>query len=582
VRTRVALALLVAAVAASCAGFEHEGTGSAVLSLASDGTPEIRYFLPRGEDEVHLVEQSDHTEIFARKNFWSFDHRCFALDGARLRRLKPGCGDPVIRLDWDEAQRDRMYPGLVRLRNGGVLVFTGYVQPLDRNGQAVTWRAIAPQGGVASYLDEKSTRFVRIGPPFPGDSNGWIYLGPDRFISHPFARVLVDDGIAPRLADEMLQAAPRLLQTFTTRLGKPLPRRPIFFLTWINRDRPSDSFQADVVDGPVVKFTLSGRRWKNPSPEAIDDFRFVEAHEFAHFWNRSSKPSTPWVAEGGAEVLGWAAMHAAGFIDDRALADHVDAAFNECAILAGGYAWSAIPGHDHGRYPYACGAALQFLAIALAHEARPSVDTFALWKGVLRGDASDENAMKASLQRASAPAAEAVDALLHSDRPLVAAFEEMIHASGLRARPVDPATIGPELREAVAKRTFMALMVADCAGNGGFRLNAHELVTDPLDGCRSFHGEMRIATIEGAPILDRPIEALRRVRSSCAGSKAASIATEDGRNLRISCDASTPLPHLNALRTFDPIQVARLFDGGAGGHRISGVSGSAQAPPATR
>lgn len=556
------LAIIACVALASCAGWHDRGSADrAVLSMGPGGIPQIQYAFAPGESEIAFA-QHESTAGFARTHFWSFDRTCFALDGSWLRRLRPACGDAIVRLDWDNAQRPATYPGLVRLQNGGVLVFTGYLQPLtpDRSRFAA-WRAVAPPDAVVQYLDEKSSNQVLLDAHrFPNDPSGWVYIGPDRFVSHRVATTLVDDGISPRLADEMLRIAPRLLETYERRLGTALPAKPIFYLTWINRDGPGRSFQADVVPGPVVKFTPTGSGWKNPSAHLIDSFRATEAHEFAHFWSRFGGQSTPWVREGGAEVLSWAAMHATGLLDDGGLADHVDAAYDECAILAGSNAWRAIKDRDEGRYPYACGAVMQIAAIVLARLADPSADAFTLWKGVLAGEASDEKTLTAFLHHASPDSDRLLESILGSDRPLLESLQQIFQAGHIRTQTAVDVKAGLQLRLAVANRTFAALMSADCGGNAAW--DAQRFVTLPLDGCHRFRTGMRIDEVEGIPLLAKPIEALQRARSACDQGKEVQVAVAGQGELRIACDASTPLPRLDALRSFDPVQVSRLLDGG--------------------
>ena len=116
------------------------------------------------------------------------------------------------------------------------------------------------------------------------------------------------------------------------------------------------------------------------------------------------------------------------------------------------------------------------------------------------------------------------------------------------------------MRLAVANRTFSALMSADCGGNAAW--DRQLFVSLPLDGCHGFRGGMRIEDVEGVPLLANPLEALRRARSACDRMKEVAVALADHAELRIACDASTPLPRLDALRHFDPKQVARLLDAG--------------------
>jgi hypothetical protein len=428
---------------------------------------------------------------------------------------------------------------------------------------------------MAKRLGQASTTAILLdGHEFPHDVSGWVYLGPDRFVSLPTAQVLIDDGIAPHVAGEMLRVAPRLLETYTRRLDSPLPRRPVFYLVWVDRNGPSESFKADVVPGPVMKIELSGTDWKVPSEETIGRFRKIEAHEFAHFWNMPAEPSQAWIHEGGAEVLSWAAMHATGLLDDAALGRLVDDAFNECAIIAGNDSWRAAESPT-GRFPYACGAAAQVAAIALLRTSDPSMDAFGFWKGLRAGDSGSERTMRDLVHRVAPERAAVLDVLLDSDRPLTRSLSDIVHAAGLRSVPMRIEDAGPTLRLTVAKQTFMALMQADCGGHASFQASDRRLVTVAVKGCRSLQGGMQVRSIEGVPLLAHPIEALRLAHSSCEAVHQVRVTLEDATELHISCDASSRLPAIGGLRRFDASQVAALLD--APQKRRAG-----EAPPAIR
>lgn len=565
--TRLALAALLAcAMHIAAAAGEPPVAARATLFLDANGTPTVRYALGPDESRIRFAAREERTDALARARFWTFDAACFALERGALRRLDPACDEPEVKLDWDTVERDRVSPGLVRLRNGGVLVYTAYIQPLTADESALApWLVQAPPGGIAAFQSTKSPGALAIDPAaFALNLAGWVYLGPDRFVETSAARVLVDDGIAPVLADEMVGTPPRLIDAYAHALDAPPSRRPTLYLTWSDREGAQRSFQANVVPAGVMRFTLSGARWADPAPESLAIFRSVMAHEFAHWWNADIFLPMPWaaswLAEGGAELLGTGSLLATGALDPQAAAERVDGAFNECALMAAGRAWRDIPERNGGRYPYACGMALQFAVLALARAGGEPVDAFGLWKNVW---AATPRYYEASLQqflerRGQHDAARALQELLTGGSTGVAlAMRRIFEHAGLRT--LDDARLPPHLRAAIARQAMVAIMQSDCGGNASFYELPDAVQVAPMQGCAHFRPGMVVRALEGVDLLREPLAATARARSACHERMRLRVATLEGQELALACSDAMVLPNPGALLRLDPAQVAPLL-----------------------
>ena len=539
---------------------------AATLFLAEDGTPTIRYAPEHGG---RFVDASEFTHSVARTRFWSYDTKCLSIGARRFERIARDCGPADFRLSWDEQSRDRIYPGVVRLRNGGALLFTQYLQPLTDDGNLAPWEARAPKDGVVAFRGEKSTASIALGERyFSEDGRGYVYLGPDRFREERAGRVLVDDGVPAAIEAEMLGVAPRLLEAFGRRLGAQPAERPSLYLTWVNRETAGfRDVQADVVPGSVIRFGLSGQGWGSGGDAALASFRKLLAHELVHLWNAEAfRPmawSAPWVAEGNAELLAAAGLLSIGLVDAPTAAELVEAAYNECALIAASRAWVAIPSRERGsgRIPYVCGMAMQFAAVAAARRTDPAMDVFAFWRGLWSrtpryyeaaiqqhfaaiGDAKSAAAMQAMLTDAATALAPAMTQLLH---------EAGVVAGSLR-------TLTPSLRTTLGRQVFAALMQADCKGGMSFYTQSEQFLVGDVGGleCGSLRAGLKLRYLEGVDLIEAAEPAVAKARAACDERKSVRLASSDGATIVVPCPAA-PLPDPRDFLRLDPAEVARVL-----------------------
>lgn len=561
---RVAIPCLVALFLATTSRADSPGVD---LSLAPGGKVRLSY--SGAEKRSIFANQDERTHKVARSGFWKLDERCFGLDARGITIAgEPGCRDKAIELHWDERQRDRVYPGVVHLRNGGVLVFAGYLQVLTSDHRAIApIRLHAPAGGIVAFRDSKSTSDLVIeGRAFQGDGRGWFYFGPDEFVEEDVARIFIDAGVPPALRAMLLQLAPKLMRIYEERLGVAYPQRPAFYVTWAERERQARSWQADVVPGEI-RFTVSGRSWGEAGPDDIAPFRDTVAHELAHLWNAgvfAPKPwAAPWLSEGGAELLSVAALLAASAIDPSAAAERIQNATAECMITAGSRPWAAMRERNGGRVPYICGLAIQFAIVAAARRSDGATNAFSYWRAVWQDRPQYYEAALAqhALGAADSELAGIIQGMMtRPDMPLADALRQLYGLGGLATQTSE--TLPAAILSHAGGRVMAALMSGDCHGSYGFWTEADHYFVDKIE-CDSFKPGMQVAFAAGHDLFVEPIQAARKAHVACAQNRRIPVRTRDGIAFDVGCGPSTAtmLPGNAASPKFNPHQVSRVLVG---------------------
>ena len=557
-----------AAIALACftVGAFAQGEDFVGVSIGDDGAPRVSYHFPGGTT-LRFTGESSWTER-VREPWWKRDRECFKLQGQDMRLGDTAqCAGRSVRLDWDEKARDRMYPALVHLRNGGVLVYAGYLGVATRDDKSIADFVItAPKGGVVAFHDRKSATELRIdGATFEHNMTGWFYFGPDRFVEEKSARVLVDDGVPPEASRIMNQLSPRLMELYATRLGKPYPRRPVFYLAWNGRDEPGRSWQADVVHGGDIRFGLAGKGWAHPDRDTLGAFAATVAHEMAHLWNSDlfgrDEESAPWIHEGNSELVSVAALLALGEIDANEAASRIASATFECQLLAGSRPWKSMWERRAGRPPYTCGLAMQFAISAAARRDHPGLDALAYWRELWRTTSTYDEGMfeNDARRRGDAALAGAIESMLTGATPLPEALAKLREMGGITTRAPDtaPAT----LNKVAARQLMHDVMAADCGGSVSYwTLDDHfHLEWQNGMSCRTLKSGTDVVKIQGLDAFKEPKLVATSLARSCAGGGKMTITTRDGNVVDMPCSGATPDPAIFAPIAFDPAQVAGVL-----------------------
>jgi hypothetical protein len=501
-------------------------TAAITLSLDKQGNPVVEYQPPAAGNVIAFADTNPKTYELVRAPLWDVANGCAVTYDHQLLKLND-CVRPQFTLRWDGVIHDRRYPPMMKLQNGGALVFTQYLQTRDEGGLS-SWRLLAPRGGVAIFRGQKSDKELIIpGSVFKDDLRGWVYLGPDKFANIASVIAIVDDGI-PEAATKMLtEGAPALIQFYETALGKKLAAPPVFYLTWNNRDKPRRSYQADTVNGGEIRFGLDGAGWANANATDLERLQATLAHELAHLWNSGifqQGTYKPWLHEGNAELLSFAAQLALGQFDKNQAADRVNTAFMGCIAAAGGKAWLDLASRDRGNFPYQCGLAIQFALVAQAQKRDAAINATEFWRRLWREyPRYSEWSVTAFVAKVSGlDAGETLHRLTSDNRePLSVLLTKIIKDAGVESAP--PNVLSKQALVSLATSAFDDLMRADCGGAISYWQHEDHFLIDDLPSCKTLKKGMKIRNLEQIDILQKPIEAYAAAREACSQRKVLSF-----------------------------------------------------------
>jgi hypothetical protein len=560
---RTALITLFASLGPGARAANHV---SVWLSQA-DHSVHVAYHFPPGSLLQFTGEKG--WQDVVRSKWWQFDDACFALEGNGIRLgTATRCADASIRLDWDERDRPRTYPALVRMRSGGVLVYAGYVEVFAADGKShAEIRLEAPEDGVASFRDQQSREELALGTSaFGDDVSGWFYLGPDRFKEEGAARVLADDGVPPEMRRVVTDISPHLMDVYGTRLGTPYPSRPTFFFNWNARERPFKTSQADVVPGGDVRFGVTGSGWRDAGPKEAATFAYGAAHELAHLWNMDvfHHPdwASAWLHEGNAELLSTAALLNLGEIDSSEAADRVTAAALECALDARSRAWKNIAEREQGRVPYACGFAFQFGIVAALRRDGPDLDVFSYWREIWSKHPTYYEAVfeQDAVARGDQPLAALLRETFTGSLPVAQALRRLFTLGGLRTDM--PLPLGSVSREIRARAIVSKLMQADCQGKVNYVTydDRFEVVDNGAHHfCANLSNGMQLVAVQGLDLLKQPAEIGQRLETACTHGQSIRAGLLDGKTVDMPCSPRWAEGMALDAMNLDPRQVTAVL-----------------------
>jgi hypothetical protein len=536
------------------------------VSMPSDGHPLVEYHFPPGSRPTFVGRPEWQEEV--RRPFWVMDYRCYQLGVNEVIVKAQDCPDNRIGVTWDEAPRDRMYPAVVTLQNGGVLIYAPYVEVLSADKRSVeTLRIRAPAHGVAVFRGQKTSgELVLDGTSFRESGDGWIYLGPDEFSQDTSNIILTDRGVPDSISGQVATLTRRLLELYSRKLGIRDSNKPTIYLVWSQREKPQRTAQADVIQTGDIRFTISGSGWKEPSDAALTSLSLTLAHELAHLWNlrESAHPrwAASWVAEGGSELLALSALLELNRVDMSASTQRVNSAYAECAVIASGRAWKDIPDRQSGRTPYACGLALEFAITAALKEEDPALDSFTLWRRLLSQhiplyEASFE---QYAVGNGHSELAGLLKQTFTQGLSLDSALLKLYRAAELNVKPATD--LSPSVGSMLGAQLVAAIMAADCNGSYSvYRRDDAFLIDYPRNvvACGTIKSGMQIRRVQAIDPLSEPLAAVAAVERACASAGKIELGLLDSSSVQSPCPRPASVATAARIVELDPAEVGRIL-----------------------
>ena len=276
------------------------------------------------------------------------------------------------------------YVPALRLGRDGVALFDGHFSifplsppnrletlPLDLSGTA--YRTMSTR---VSFTGQSG--HVRLAGDIDGyakgDSEGTygLFDVPAAVNANGMATV-VDPQLPARLADDIRDFTPRVLDRYASLLGGSGAVRPTVLASWAGSDLPGASLNGGVLKG-LVLLRISGQSALGDNPRLRTFARAFIAHESAHFWLGQSidvrRRDDRWIIEGGADLLAFRA--AAALTPPFDATAQLQGSLDRCLVSSAKGPLGDAGEDDETAAWYACGAILSRVAERAARDDFPA------------------------------------------------------------------------------------------------------------------------------------------------------------------------------------------------------------------
>jgi hypothetical protein len=298
-------------------------------------------------------------------------------------------GSVRIRISPYSGPLNHDYLPVMSFSDGGLAFYSGHFAVLPETSLAnvavMPADLAAPELSGVLTINDPEHRLLVDGQVANGsaklairEDGKYAYTGPASPVQGPFFSQVIDPNLPSWARNDLEAFLPRLLETYSKRLGAPRGNRPMALVAWGGAEHDGYSQSGSVLPGMVV-MTLSGKRMATPNPRVKAALRSFFGHEVAHFWLGQTvtygNQDDSWITEGGSDYL---AITVTKLID----AEYDQAAswqqqLDDCLarIGAGEPLVQAIArGDDKARY--SCGSLLFLAATSAGRKQDAKVDGF--------------------------------------------------------------------------------------------------------------------------------------------------------------------------------------------------------------
>jgi hypothetical protein len=424
--------------------------------------------------------------------------------------------------------------------DGAVAVYTGHfhavafgTQPAD-SVRVSNIRVVLPANTHGIVQGAVRTK----GPVTFSDSGEgtYVYIGTAKPIETQDIIAVVDPGMPAWLRRDFDRNLPLLFHEYATRLGAPLPTKPVVYFSFDEKGSGRSS-GGGVLTG-LVNMTLSGNDWRTETPEGAEQAFALVAHESAHLWNgqlvaNASDGTASWMHEGSADALANEMLLAAGVIDTARYRARRNDALNRC--IAANVTGSVETALRRGavREVYDCGFIVGTWTAALARRNDPNATLFTFWRALIAA-ARPRGTYTDSLYFRTLSSMGAADTTIAHMRSFLASKDSAnVLMAGLRSAG-SPARAGQgdppqQFQQDLVRGAMIHLMQQACS-----RLNFSSgapIRTGAIPGCAPFAAAMQVHAIAGQRVRDQGAALYDAVRAACAVNEGVPLQDEAGKTL---------------------------------------------------
>jgi hypothetical protein len=446
------------------------------------------------------------------------------------------------------------YPSVTALGSDAVVVYPGYFIA-NRDNFETTLRFNAKGGDIVVGLPNKSSSWVvpPLFPPSPVSPSRYVYMGPRTQIPDSIGTFAFGTGTPEWMKGEVIRTLHAVIPFYERALGRKLPGPTTTYAVHFPREAAdSASFRADVTDDFMVLLRFWGPSWSQPSADQLGLLHEIVAHEAFHFWNGSLfYPSegevNPWLHEGGASYMSWAAQAELFGVNPDARRKHMESSLNSCIeALGSSYLVGALHAHGWGSATYDCGEVTQWLSdVGMRKATQGGQNIFTLWQKLFAAAERRKGAYSTSdflaLVRGFDPATRAALGifLVQDGRDRWQQLPALLAPLGIKA------SVGEAPERRLRETVMWHLLRTNCeAGYYGFWAKEGGMLLQTGRGCGALAGDPTIVAVEGHDLFNAARAAYSAVHARCASGGNLRLGTRGGPEINVRCSEPMlePLP----------------------------------------
>ena len=436
-----------------------------------------------------------------------------------------------------DGQIDRTYTPIVMFGDRqAVAIYSKYLLPAD-----YTKETTLSFNGFSPLTPEKG---VRAQTQIAGNDPTYIVVGHPRLMQHGRTTIIVDRTMPDWLQRQVI-ASVKLGEENFARVAA-LPLSISYLLTYTGSDLPGSAWRGDTLHR-LVRLNFIGSQWKEKNTAKIADVEHFVLHELFHTVNFRIRPATAGdgglsLLEGSAEAAATTLMHQTHAISEATFTAIRDSALMRCLAIQGDTLESKEFADTHNA-PYACGEALQYLAVVTLDDVDSSqTGMLSLWKEMLgrRKSAAygwDEffDVLRDHAKNESRDRESVLEDLVHSRTTWSKALASFEFSGGLRALTMD------ELHEPTKSAFYAQLALSQildshCRGQRGMTILGPVYILDaPSDSCVGVPDKFRVIALNGRALDMQGYDAYLEQARRCAIAQPQDINNDQGVHHLIDC-----------------------------------------------
>jgi hypothetical protein len=541
------------------------------INHSGPGVLSVRYELPRNTRTVPLANN----QASLRNVEWAVKTPGVTLQPTALSLTPIASEKGVIDITVNGHSRtpDRVYPILISLSGGGVVVNTAAFVPPGLCSE--TKFLFVP--GPNEYLVMRGHTYrhhVSVNADCSGEHNGsYLYMGRQSPSNHAGSLFLADTNTPQWILHSVQPTLGIAVNAYRRWFHRNLGYSPSIFVTYQRGPIDQSWWRGDVLDSGTVRLTFAGDAWLKQDPDAKEQIRRFIAHEAFHLWNGSIKTdntarSNAWLLEGGAELASSFLLAQEGWDKPLNTTTYINSEINTCLLQSGDHTWQGIQNiFIGGSIYYTCGVTFNYMAALSVDPSHPRKGFAKIWARTLN-DSWPSYSLASFLKDCYTVAAlplgcTVLKQVVESPKnSLSSAIEHLLTAANVPFRrlatvPTKQAGIISDEMQTIPNSQALLHHLTDtlllsnlkiaCGGDGqqsiGYWWEQKYLKLDIPANCRTVLDIGTVKTISGVEFLKTPSRAYEAARIECNSKGYLSLGSVRDRFARLRCHSPLlPIP----------------------------------------